>query len=98
MTCEDEVVFDSPQWANYSMECQDLISRLLIKRPEERITLIDALAHNWFRKVRAKYEKNETASPRSPLRNARVEGRNARLSNSISTNVGGTAGKQAESP
>ena len=31
MTCEDRVVFASPQWANYSQECQDLIFKLLIK-------------------------------------------------------------------
>ena len=58
MTCEDRVVFDSPQWSSYSQDCQDLINRLLIKKPEERITLEQALAHNWFRKVRAKFSHN----------------------------------------
>jgi len=48
MTCEDKVVFDSPQWKNYSRECMDLIFKLLIKKPEERITLEQSLAHPWF--------------------------------------------------
>jgi len=39
MTCEDEVIFDSPQWKNYSRACIDLVTRLLAKKPEERITL-----------------------------------------------------------
>ena len=66
MTCEDRVVFDSPQWANYSQECQDLIFRLLIKKPEERITLDQALNHSWFRKIRAKYDQQERALSSSP--------------------------------
>ena len=56
MTCEDRVVFDSPQWAGYSQDCQDLIFRLLIKRPEERISLDQALAHKWFRPIRQRYD------------------------------------------
>ena len=39
MTCEDAVTFDSPQWKNYSKDCIDLIVQLLVKKPEERITL-----------------------------------------------------------
>jgi len=39
MTCEDKVVFDSPQWKGYSRECTDFIFKLLIKNPDERITL-----------------------------------------------------------
>ena len=43
MTCEDQVVFDSPQWKNYSRECMDLIFKLLIKKPEDRISLEGSL-------------------------------------------------------
>ena len=43
MTCEEKVVFDSPQWKNYSKECMDLITKLLIKNPENRITLTQVL-------------------------------------------------------
>lgn len=39
MTCEDKVIFDSPQWKNSSRACIDLISKLLAKNPDERLTL-----------------------------------------------------------
>ena len=48
MTCEDQVVFDSPQWKNYCRECMDLIFKLLIKKPEDRISLEGSLQHPWF--------------------------------------------------
>lgn len=51
MTCEDKVVFDSPQWKNYSRESMDFIYKLLIKNPDERITLDQALKHPWFSKL-----------------------------------------------
>lgn len=54
MTCEEGLVFDSPQWTSFSKDAKDLIFRLLIKKPAERITLEQALAHPWFRKVKAK--------------------------------------------
>jgi len=99
MTCEDPVVFDSPQWSGYSMECQDLIGRLLIKRPEERITLDQTLAHSWFRKVRAKFERAETVegSPQVSPRKMRGAERNASFSNSYAT-TGGGIGRSADSP
>lgn len=39
MTCEDKVIFDSPQWKNCSRAGIDLISKLLAKNPDERLTL-----------------------------------------------------------
>lgn len=51
MTCEDPVQFDSPQWKYYSRSCIDLISKLLIKKPEQRITLEQMLQHPWFSKM-----------------------------------------------
>jgi serine/threonine protein kinase len=39
-----------------------LIFRLLTKQPEERITLEQALAHPWFRKIRSKYERHNTGT------------------------------------
>jgi serine/threonine protein kinase len=48
MTLEDPVVFDSAQWKNCSAHSKDLITKLLMKRPEERITLDKVLMHPWF--------------------------------------------------
>jgi len=39
MTCEDKLTFDSPQWKHYSRDCLDLLTRMLVKKPEERLTL-----------------------------------------------------------
>ena len=51
MTCEDPVKFDSPQWKYYSRSCIDCISKLLIKKPEERMTLGQMIKHPWFAKM-----------------------------------------------
>lgn len=61
MTCEDKVVFDSPQWRNYSRDCIELIYKLLIKNPEQRITLDDVLKHQWFDKLGKNFDKNAGA-------------------------------------
>lgn len=58
MTCEDKVVFDSPQWKNYSRECMDLIFKLLIKSPDQRISLDDVLKHPWFDRLGKNFDKN----------------------------------------
>ena len=57
MTCEDEVIFDKETWKGYSAESRDLITRLLIKNPEKRITLQEVIDHPWFRKVKANIER-----------------------------------------
>jgi serine/threonine protein kinase len=51
MTCEDDVIFDRETWKNYSAESKDIISRLLIKNPEKRITLQEVIDHKWFKKA-----------------------------------------------
>ncbi len=58
MTCEDKVVFDSPQWKNYSRECIDLIFKLLNKNPENRISLEKVLTHPWFDKLSKDFDKS----------------------------------------
>lgn len=50
MTKEDPVTFESPQWKYYSRSCIDLISKMLIKQPEKRITLDQIIKHPWFSK------------------------------------------------
>jgi serine/threonine protein kinase len=42
-----EVEFDK-DWTSISKECKDLIKKLLMKNPKERITLENALQHEWF--------------------------------------------------
>lgn len=49
MTINEPVRFENPQWKNYSALCKDLISKLLIKKPEERMTLAQMMVHPWFR-------------------------------------------------
>jgi calcium-dependent protein kinase len=51
MTCEDPVTFESPQWKNYSKSCIDLITKLLIKKPEDRMTLAQMIKHPWFSRM-----------------------------------------------
>jgi len=59
MTCEDKVTFDSPQWKNVSKECMDLITKLLIKNPENRITVDNVLVHPWFDKLSRSFDRNK---------------------------------------
>lgn len=42
--------FESDPWPSISYECKDLIGKMLIKDPKERITVDDALKHSFFRK------------------------------------------------
>ena len=45
---EGKVKFDEEFWSNVSDHAKDLVSALLTKKPEERITADDALNHPWF--------------------------------------------------
>lgn len=54
MTCEDEVVFDSPQWKNTSKECRDFIFKLLRKDPEKRMKVNAIFDHPWIKAMDAK--------------------------------------------
>ena len=68
MTRDEPLTWKDPVWSEVSKKGKDLVNRLLIKNPDERITLDEALDHDWFRNVRPKYIKNETrihsASPK----------------------------------
>lgn len=48
MTLEDKLVFDLPCWDNITNSAKDLIKRLLMKDPRQRISLDDAMNHEWF--------------------------------------------------
>ena len=45
----DSYKFYSPYWDGVSVEAKDLISRLLVLDPAERLTAKEVLAHPWFR-------------------------------------------------
>ena len=59
MTCEDKLTFDSKQWSNYSADIIDLLNKMLIKKPEDRITLEQLLRHQWFNKLSSKFVANQ---------------------------------------
>ena len=40
--------FESADWPLISEDCKDLIRKMLIKDPKDRITVDDALRHPWF--------------------------------------------------
>jgi calcium-dependent protein kinase len=39
---------DQPEWDFYSEESKDLINKMLVVSPSERITASEALEHDWF--------------------------------------------------
>jgi serine/threonine protein kinase len=51
MTLENKLEFDLPCWENISVDCKDIINRLLDKDPNTRITLDKALSHKWFKNL-----------------------------------------------
>ena len=55
ITCYAPFEFKDPIWNEISPECRDLVERLLIKCPQNRITLEQTLNHEWFSGVRTTY-------------------------------------------
>lgn len=51
-----DIRFKEDEFSDVSEEAKDLISRLLVKDPNKRISLADALAHNWFDETEDKKE------------------------------------------
>lgn len=45
---EGKYSFDSPEWADISVEAKDLISKLLVVEPAKRLPVIEALEHPFF--------------------------------------------------
>lgn len=56
MTLENKLEFDLACWNQISDTCKDLLTKLLIKDPKKRISLDNALKHQWFKGI----EINET--------------------------------------
>ena len=42
------VSFKQDVWRNRSLECPDIISKMLEKRPIRRLNYLQCLNHNWF--------------------------------------------------
>ena len=65
MTLDDKLVFDLPCWDEVSSHAKDLVQKLLMKDPKQRISLAGAMAHPWFAQARTKYAA--TAAPAKSL-------------------------------
>lgn len=48
MTCEVKVAFSLPVWKTVSANCKEVISELLAKKPEDRMTLDQLMNHPWL--------------------------------------------------
>ena len=51
MTLNKKLEFDLPCWNTFTPECKDLLVQLLQKDPAQRISLEDALNHEWFKGI-----------------------------------------------
>ena len=51
MTLENKMEFDLSQWQNVSDTCKDFITHLLEKDSSKRISLNEALEHEWFKGI-----------------------------------------------
>ena len=53
------VQFKEKYWANITPEARDLVQRILVANPQQRISLDSVLAHKWFEKVLLPEEMKE---------------------------------------
>ena len=67
MTLNEKLVFDLPVWTQVSPTAKDFISKLLVKKPEHRISLDKAMSHPWFANARAKYSSSKPAAKSLPI-------------------------------
>jgi serine/threonine protein kinase len=51
MTLNKKLEFDLPCWNTFTTECKDLLVQLLQKDATQRISLEDALNHDWFKGI-----------------------------------------------
>ncbi|XP_039257436.2 calcium/calmodulin-dependent protein kinase type IV-like [Styela clava] len=66
-----EFEFDSPNWDEISGNAKDLIRRLIVLEPSERLTARQALKHPWVMGEAANYEHMETTVTRLKTFNAK---------------------------
>lgn len=53
MTLDDQLTFDLSVWKSVSVACKDLLTKMLAKDPEQRISLEAAYSHSFFNSVRS---------------------------------------------
>ena len=68
---EAKLVFDSPVWIRVTKQAKDLISKLIVKEPEKRLTAAQALQHPWFEMFGKEEDKLERTIELSTVRNIR---------------------------
>ena len=73
MTLEDKLVFDLACWDNVSSTAKDLVTKLLIKDPKQRISLDAAMAHPWFDLARNKYQTPSGTSSTQAVMNSHMQ-------------------------
>ena len=44
------VDYSIPSWAKISDDCKDLLKKIFVRNPQERITMEKVQAHRWFKK------------------------------------------------
>ena len=86
MTRFDPANFNLPVFSAYSLNCLDFVKRLLIKDPNIRITLAEAVFHPWFTKLRATHVATDYNSVISPM-HSRVNTRIGSRVNSGSSGI-----------
>lgn len=52
MTLHDSLEFDSPCWLSASSEAKDLIFKLLLKDPNQRMTMQSLFEHEWITQIK----------------------------------------------
>ena len=68
---EGKLLFDSPVWLRVTKQAKELISKLIVKRPEHRLTAAQALEHPWFEIFAKEEDKLERKMEMSTVRNLR---------------------------
>ena len=88
MTMEDRLLFDLPCWKRIGPYAKDLLEKLLVKDPRERISMEQAMAHPWFQNSRQKFKPNDTESSKQlPLKSLPLNPRESSFIQKVSSSV-----------
>lgn len=61
--------FDNEEWEYISEEAKDLITSMLQVDPKKRISIDDALNHQWFKKYYVEYNRQSNRAEREKSQN-----------------------------